>query len=291
MKLKLVGETKVCGIKVPNISGGFGTDKKSLLVKHIAEMHGKQSKHVNESIKNNLNRFKIGVDIIDLKDPKFEEIVVGLVDHNFITRMELSKSENVFIASERGYAKLLKIFDDDLAWEKYDQILDGYFRSQEEVRKPTTNTYRAWMKKAEQHIKFAKLLSDTTGVKEGIAYAAAMEEAEKETGRSLDVYKQLLPAANHDIGVLTPSDISERTALKSSQAVNKTLEELGLQRKETYTRKSRKTGEDKTETVWRLTENGKEYGEEYPYVRNGHSGYQIKWNDKVIELIKRKVAV
>ncbi|EEM44408.1 hypothetical protein bthur0005_58500 [Bacillus thuringiensis serovar pakistani str. T13001] len=26
---------------------------------------------------------------------------------------------------------------------------------------------------------------------------------------------------------------------------------------------------------------GKKYGEEIPYTRNGHSGYQIKWSESV----------
>ncbi|WP_416712442.1 ORF6C domain-containing protein, partial [Bacillus cereus] len=29
--------------------------------------------------------------------------------------------------SERGYAKLLKILEDETAWELYDQFVDGYF--------------------------------------------------------------------------------------------------------------------------------------------------------------------
>ena len=37
--------------------------------------------------------------------------------------------------------------------------------------------------------------------------------------------------------------------------------------------------------AWRLTSKGKEHGEELPYERNGHSGYQIRWNDSVISVL------
>lgn len=127
------GTTNVGGIEVPNISGGFGDDRKSMLVKNVAEIHGKKTVHVNEAIKSNRSRFTDCIDIIDLKTPVFEEIVIGLVDNNFLSRMEVSKAESIFLVSERGYSKLLKIFDDDLAWDKYEEIIDGYFRKREIV--------------------------------------------------------------------------------------------------------------------------------------------------------------
>lgn len=125
------GKTIVCGVEVPNISGGFGGSRKSLLVKHISEMHNRKTPHVNEAINNNRERFIDRVDVLDLKQPQYEEIVIGLVDSNFLSRMEIAKADCVYALSERGYAKLLKIFDDDLSWDKYDEILDGYFRARE----------------------------------------------------------------------------------------------------------------------------------------------------------------
>ena len=37
---------------------------------------------------------------------------------------------------------------------------------------------------------------------------------------------------------------------------------------------------------WRLTDKGREYGEEKPYSKNGHSGYSIAWNKKVLDILK-----
>lgn len=36
---------------------------------------------------------------------------------------------------------------------------------------------------------------------------------------------------------------------------------------------------------WRLTPEGRKYGEEKPYTRGGHSGYQIVWSDKVFDVL------
>lgn len=133
-KLLIKGTTEVCGITVPNIAGGFGEDKKSMLAQHIGEIHGKELKFVNQAINNNRNRFKDGVDVIDIKGSTFE---VDLVNHGILTQNAINRANNIYNLSERGYAKLLKVFEDDLAWDKYDELLDGYFRMRDEV--PTTH--------------------------------------------------------------------------------------------------------------------------------------------------------
>ncbi|RST59683.1 hypothetical protein D5F11_011305 [Siminovitchia terrae] len=132
--LTINGTTGVCGITVPNIAGGFGEGKKSMLVQHIAEIHEKEMKFVNQAINNNRNRFKDGVDVIDLKGSAFE---VDLVNHGILNQNAINRSNNIYVLSERGYAKLIKIFDDDLSWDKYDELLDGYFGMREE--KPKTH--------------------------------------------------------------------------------------------------------------------------------------------------------
>ncbi|MED3127311.1 ORF6C domain-containing protein, partial [Bacillus wiedmannii] len=43
------------------------------------------------------------------------------------SNMQIAKSNNIYLLSERGYAKLLKILEDETAWELYDQFVDGYF--------------------------------------------------------------------------------------------------------------------------------------------------------------------
>ncbi|MCD9026016.1 ORF6N domain-containing protein [Cohnella silvisoli] len=122
------GKVIISGIEVPNIAGGFGRDRKSILAKTVSDIHRKDLKHVNEAVNNNRDRFKNGIDLMDVKGTSF---AVDLVDSGILTQNALNAANNVYLLSERGYAKILKIFDDDMAWDKYEEILDGYFRAKE----------------------------------------------------------------------------------------------------------------------------------------------------------------
>lgn len=115
---------EVAGIAVPNINGGFGEGKKSMLAKHIAEIHSKELKKVNEVINNNKERFKDDIDIIDVKGTEFEVVVK---DHGIMSQNGINRASNIYLLSERGYAKLIKLFNDDKSWELYDTMLDEYF--------------------------------------------------------------------------------------------------------------------------------------------------------------------
>ncbi|MBS7578325.1 hypothetical protein HOY36_12300, partial [Enterococcus sp. MMGLQ5-2] len=133
--LKVTGTQTIGSIQFTGIEGGFGEGKKAMLVKDIAEIHGREVKHINELINRNILRFKPSIDVIDLK-------VAVQDDHNLssygFTKMQIAKSPNLYLLSERGYAKLLKILEDDKAWEIYDQLVDNYFsmRKEQEFKIP-----------------------------------------------------------------------------------------------------------------------------------------------------------
>lgn len=118
------GLIEVEGMRFHSIEGGFGEGKKSMLAKEIAIIHGKDVGRINEAINRNRKRFTNGVDIIDLKNTEF---AIDLCDSGIYTRNSINASSNIYLLSERGYAKLLKILEDDFAWEQYDKLVDGYF--------------------------------------------------------------------------------------------------------------------------------------------------------------------
>ncbi|MCQ9197064.1 ORF6N domain-containing protein [Pediococcus pentosaceus] len=122
-ELKVLGTERIAGFKFTGIEGGFGEDKKSMLVKDIAIIHGSTVKRINELINRNQNRFKKEVDIIDFLG-RSERLRDFAEKHGFITS---NRTEHVYLLSERGYFKLLKILEDDTAWDIYDQLVDGYF--------------------------------------------------------------------------------------------------------------------------------------------------------------------
>ncbi len=128
--LKILGQEKVGNFEFTGIEGGFGEGKKSMLVKDIAEIHKRSSKVINQAINMNIKRFRAGVDILDLKASNFE---VNLIDLGF-TQYAINRSNNIYLLSERGYSKLLKILEDDTAWEIYDQLVDNYFAMRQSIQ-------------------------------------------------------------------------------------------------------------------------------------------------------------
>lgn len=128
--LKILGQEKVGNFEFTGIEGGFGEGKKSMLVKDIAEIHKRSSKVINQAINMNIKRFRAGVDILDLKASNFE---VNLIDLGF-TQNAINRSNNIYLLSERGYSKLLKILENDTAWEIYDQLVDNYFAMRQSIQ-------------------------------------------------------------------------------------------------------------------------------------------------------------
>ena len=129
VNVKVNGLVNVNGMKFHDIEGGFGESKKSMLVKEIAYIHGRDTGKINELINKNRKRFLDGIDVLDLKG-NFD---ILLKDNGIYTQNAINRSENIYLLSERGYSKLLKILEDDFAWEQYDKLVDGYFQMREQV--------------------------------------------------------------------------------------------------------------------------------------------------------------
>ena len=135
-ELKNIGKQHIGKYEFTGIEGGFGEGKKAMLVKDIAEIHGSTVKRVNELINRNRKRFKDEVDIIDLLSD--ESFAVVLNDSGF-NQNQINASKNIYLLSERGYSKLLKILEDDKAWEVYEELVDNYFNMRSEQKKlPST---------------------------------------------------------------------------------------------------------------------------------------------------------
>ncbi len=122
-QLKVIGKQHIGKIEFTGIEGGFGKDKKAMLVKDIANIHNQPLKEINRRINDNRNRFKNGVDLIDFLSGS--EPLRNFAQENGLVGS--NRTQHVYLLSERGYAKLLKILDDDKAWDIYDELVDNYF--------------------------------------------------------------------------------------------------------------------------------------------------------------------
>lgn len=128
-ELKVLGKERVGAFEFTGIEGGFGEDKKAMLVKDIASIHNKPIKAINQAINMNRSRFKDGSDVIDLK---IESESIKLTE--FFNKQQIANSNNIYMLSERGYAKLLKILEDDKAWDIYDELVDNYFNMRQAIK-------------------------------------------------------------------------------------------------------------------------------------------------------------
>lgn len=140
MELKKTGLVKINNYEFEGIEGGFGENKKCILAKDIAKIHGKELKHINELINNNFDKFKNNIDIIELlgvgfNDTYFKEL--GFSQQSLNSYRGLLKKglqTGIYLLSERGYSKLLKFMDDELSYDLYEQLLDNYFRLRQEIQ-------------------------------------------------------------------------------------------------------------------------------------------------------------
>lgn len=128
-ELAVKGKQEFMGKEIPIIYGGFGEGQKVMLARDVAEIHGAELKVINQNINRNIKRFRENVDIIDLKT---QSLPVTELEQLGFNKQSVANSKNIYLLSERGYAKLIKIMDTDLAWEIHDKLIDEYFQLREQ---------------------------------------------------------------------------------------------------------------------------------------------------------------
>ncbi|MCR8745229.1 phage antirepressor KilAC domain-containing protein [Romboutsia lituseburensis] len=161
--IQVLGIKNILGVDVPVIEGGFGKGQKGVLAKDIADIHGNRLDKINDLIKNNIGRFDMN-DLIDLKSKPCEGLQLANLG---FTNMQISKTNNIYLLSERGYTKLVSMMDNsnDKKWEIMDRLIDEYF------------TIRAVINSEEQ-IKANLLLSIYNGGQDGIVASKQLSEIE-----------------------------------------------------------------------------------------------------------------
>lgn len=125
--LKINGTQNFMGIDIPVIEGGFGEGKKCICDKTIAVLHNQPEREIRRRITDNIKRFKNDIDFIDLKQGVGENHTLELLQELGYTKSAITQTVHIYLLSERGYAKLIKIMDTDLAWEIHDKLIDEYF--------------------------------------------------------------------------------------------------------------------------------------------------------------------
>ena len=141
LEIKVTGTQPFMGMEIPVVLGGFGPEARCICDKTAAEIHGMEPKNIRARITDNIKRFVENIDYIDMK------IVACQTSNNSnggcnllasigYTKMEISKAEHIYILSERGYFKLVKILNSDQAWDVYENLLSEYFTLREQQGAP-----------------------------------------------------------------------------------------------------------------------------------------------------------
>lgn len=126
-ELKVNGTQRFMGIDIPIIEGGFGKDQKVILAKTIAEIHNQPLKKINQLIKDNIEEFEIGVDLLDLKiiDNINQLLQIGY------SKQSISNSKHIYCLSEKGYIKyfsLIRNKNDNI----FKDVVTKYFKNNNE---------------------------------------------------------------------------------------------------------------------------------------------------------------
>lgn len=226
--------------------------------KDIDIIHGRMDGIAGRNFRNNKKEFIENVDYFSVKGEELRNFKQAV---NFVG----SNAKEIILITASGYLMLVKSLNDELAWKIQRELVNNYFT----VQKLKKEYHKPIDKAIKQHFNIAETIIQATGVKPGLAYSVAISEAEKETGYKYEEYKKLLPSTNHDVASFNPTQIGEKMGGIKAHIINTMLERMGLQ--------------EKKEKEWRLTEEGKDFGEEIPYTRNGHSNYRILWHEKVLK--------
>jgi len=132
--LTVKGTQEFMGKVIPVVLGGFGEGKKCISDKTIAEVHDIPAIKVRERIQDNIRRFTEGVDFIDLAQRIRQTDTLSLLHSLGYASQSISQAKHIYLLSERGYAKLIKIMDTDLAWQIHDRLVDEYFALREQAK-------------------------------------------------------------------------------------------------------------------------------------------------------------
>lgn len=188
--IKINGTREINGKQIKVIEGGFGENQKILFAKQIAEIHNVEVKRINELINKNRSRFKDGIDILDIINDENFKVVINDLGLNGSNR-----TKNIYALSERGYSKLIKIMDTDLAWDIHDELIDNYFTMRQVIN-------------SNEQLKANLLLSIYNGGQEGILACKELTEIEvkEATKPLLDKIEEDKPLVEFTETVLKSSD-------------------------------------------------------------------------------------
>lgn len=228
-KIKVTGKQKFMGLDIPVVLGGFGEGKKCISDKTIAEIHGMETWNVRARITDNIKRFKENVDYIDLKERLCgartleSEGACGASTLELLlslgyAKQSITQAEHIYILSERGYAKLIKIMDTDLAWNVHDKLMDEYFELREEKRNgPTVEDVEQLIFNPDFGIKLLTALKEKKAENEQLHTEVVKREARIAEMRPKEVFADAVASSNTSILIGDLAKLLKQNGINTGQ--------------------------------------------------------------------------
>lgn len=206
-KILVKGTQNFLGKEIPVVEGGFGEGKKVVLAKTIAEIHGVELREVNQLINNNIDEFDFGIDILDLKNTKYFNIIT-----NDLEIKVSNNTKNFYLLSEQGYHALVSLMRTDKAKAIRKQLRREYFAMREIIN-------------SNEQLKAMALLKATEGktVEErlnGIVTYAELK-VEEETQPLLEKIDDLEPLADRYNIYLDTDGLTDISSFSKSLGIKK----------------------------------------------------------------------
>lgn len=132
VSIKVTGTQPFMGREIPVVLGGFGPDARCICDKTAAEIHGMREPDIRRRISDNIERFNAGVDYLDMTQRVHPAHTLEILLSLGYSKQAITQAEHIYILSERGYFKLVKILNSDQAWDVYENLLSDYFAMREE---------------------------------------------------------------------------------------------------------------------------------------------------------------
>ncbi|GEQ22103.1 hypothetical protein CBU02nite_26090 [Clostridium butyricum] len=133
-QIKIIDKIKFESYEIPIIEGGFGSDKRIILVKTVCDIYNLRVADINKFINNNIEEFKFGEDIIDIKEELLKNEV--LRENLKFSRREVSgNTKKIYILSEKGFIKLRMLKKLKTKKSSNDEILNQFIEDYFFMRK------------------------------------------------------------------------------------------------------------------------------------------------------------
>lgn len=138
--------------------------------------------------------------------------------------------------------------------------------------KSTKNSTTRLPDKVRAIIEIGKFMKGLKGINPSVLHAATLETIRINTEiDTVPIAKAIPNEELENIANLNATEVGKRVDLKG-RGVNLLLSQLGLIYRDDH-------------RDWRLTEAGTAFGEMKPFHKNGHTGYEIRWKESVIDVL------